>query len=725
MDVKMTLNEKKSVGAVFLLRQAVFAVSGFLISRGALPLGAAPFGFAALCAASGADVIGVTLGVALGAIGNGTAWATLGAYAVTLIIRALFSLTEGKDAAVFGEHLSLRVVAAATGAFALGLYRLIRGDFLYYYLWGTVISILAASLAVFLWYVAANGDAVKKGKGYSLWRYAAAVSAVAAAVWGVRGVTVYTVSLSAFACVIATLFFTRRFGTGFGAVLGAAAGLCVSVIYAPLFAFGAVCFGLIYPLSPLLASISVFAVGMAWGVYIDPIAAMSALLPALMAGCFLFYVFDRLYLQGSRARAEENAAEERADGVAVSPTDVALLRLDSSARRIKLLCEGFSSLSKTLSLGGCAAENPLNDELFAEIGEIGETSGGTINSDYASFMCEALRTDVPSLDYAAVADYLAGVMSEGVRSVDAQLSERLSRILSKKYPDEEMRAVAFLGGDGRISVLARDTQTLKKRADEVCALVSGECACRMYCRDTEDFEGQAYMTLYRRPALDVSFAGRKMNAIHEKDFCGDSFGIIPRYDEGKLFSFISDGMGSGREAAVTSGLCALFLQKLLPVNASSEAAVGVTLNMLNGFLRSRNTCGAVECASTIDLCQLDLVRCRADFYKCGAAPTYIFRDGSLFKLRSRTVPIGIVNDVDVGRIDMELCPHDVIVMVSDGVTQGREECPELFEHLRTRLMTHTAEQLADSVIDFAARQGRDDDVSVVVIKIEDTVGKRK
>jgi hypothetical protein len=129
---------------------------------------------------------------------------------------------------------------------------------------------------------------------------------------------------------------------GFGAVLGAAAGLCVSVLYAPLFAFGAVCYGLIYALSPWLAALSVFAVGMAWGVYIDGIGALSALLPALMAGCFLFYVMDRLYLQKSGVKAKVEAVEECDGGVAVSPTDVALLRLDSSARRIKLLCEGFS-----------------------------------------------------------------------------------------------------------------------------------------------------------------------------------------------------------------------------------------------------------------------------------------------------------------------------------------------------------------------------------------------
>jgi stage II sporulation protein E len=118
------------------------------------------------------------------------------------------------------------------------------------------------------------------------------------------------------------------------------------------------------------------------------------------------------------------------------------------------------------------------------------------------------------------------------------------------------------------------------------------------------------------------------------------------------------------------------------------------------------------------------VECKVDFCKCGAAPTYVFRDGSLFKLRSRTVPIGIMDEVDVGRTEMELCPGDVIVMVSDGVTQGKEEYPELFEYVRTRIATHSAEQLADAIIDFAEAEDSADDVSVVVIKVEDTVGKR-
>lgn len=719
MDVKKTLEDKKTAKAAFVARQLFFVGVAALVARGQLPFGAAPFGFAALCAVSGADVVGVTVGTAIGLIGGGPPWVTLGAYAITLLMRAVFSLTEGRETSLFGEHLSLRIVSAATGAFALGLYRLLTGGFLYYYLWGAIISILTASAATFLWYSLTDKEIASRTEDrYGLWRAAAFVAFASATVWGLRGVSFFGISLSAFVCALITLFATRRAGIGLGAVLGAVSGLCVSVTYAPLFAFGAVTFGLLYAVSPLIAVVSSFIVGMAWGVYIDGTFAVTSLLPALMASGFLFFAIDKLYPIDGKKLVSDSASDE---AYSIRPTDIALLRLDDSARRVKLLCEGFSSLSRMLSNSNDAEDSPLTGELFAEVGEIG---GETHMNDYVGYMSEILRTNAPALDYGTVADYLAGVMTGSNADVDVGLSENITAELEKKFPRASLRAVAFGGDGGKITLLCDSEELLRRRADELRKTVSAVCAYPVCCREVDDFEGQPYLTFYRRPILDVTFSGRKRNASDEEEFCGDSFGVIWQKGEGKVFSFISDGMGSGKEAAVTSGLCALFLQKLLPVNVGAGAPVDVTLNMLNGFLRSRNTCTAVECASTIDLCKLDLVDCRANFYKCGAAPTYIFRDGSLFKLRSRTVPIGIVRNVDVGRIDMELCPGDVIVMVSDGVTQGREECPELFEHLRTRLLTHSAEQLADSVIDFAERQGSTDDVSVVVIKVEDTVGKR-
>ena len=124
-----------------------------------------------------------------------------------------------------------------------------------------------------------------------------------------------------------------------------------------------------------------------------------------------------------------------------------------------------------------------------------------------------------------------------------------------------------------------------------------------------------------------------------------------------------------------------------------------------------------ECSATVDLFELDMLSGKAAFYKSGAAPTYVFRDGSVFKLRSKTVPVGIIRELDAKKISFDVSDGDVIVMVSDGVTEGKEECPWLFELLKKNLegegVRHTAELIAER----ARCENGNDDISVVVIKI--------
>ena len=121
-------------------------------------------------------------------------------------------------------------------------------------------------------------------------------------------------------------------------------------------------------------------------------------------------------------------------------------------------------------------------------------------------------------------------------------------------------------------------------------------------------------------------------------------------------------MGSGPDAAFTSGICARFLEKML----SSGNRCETSLKMLNGFLRNKGTSSARECSATVDLMELDRLTGSVAFYKSGAAPTYILREGSLFKLRSKTVPLGIIKELDAKKISFDTGDGDVIIMVSDG-----------------------------------------------------------
>jgi len=144
--------------------------------------------------------------------------------------------------------------------------------------------------------------------------------------------------------------------------------------------------------------------------------------------------------------------------------------------------------------------------------------------------------------------------------------------------------------------------------------------------------------------------------------------------------------------------------------------------MLNSFLQGRYASSAYECSATLDLMEFDALTGKATFYKCGAAPTYVYRKGNLFKLRSRTMPLGILGEIDARVIDFELDEGDVIVMMSDGVTGGKEECPYLFDLLRQNIDGAGAERTADLIMKYAKASGGEDDISLAVIQVKKVEG---
>ena len=110
----------------------------------------------------------------------------------------------------------------------------------------------------------------------------------------------------------------------------------------------------------------------------------------------------------------------------------------------------------------------------------------------------------------------------------------------------------------------------------------------------------------------------------------------------------------------------------------------------------------------------------ARFHKSGAAPSYVFRSGELFKLSARTLPLGILDDVDSKKLRFDLRAGDIIIMVSDGVTQGKDECPWLYDLLRKTLDAEGIERCVELIRERAAHECAADDISVVAVKISST-----
>lgn len=219
-------------------------------------------------------------------------------------------------------------------------------------------------------------------------------------------------------------------------------------------------------------------------------------------------------------------------------------------------------------------------------------------------------------------------------------------------------------------------------------------------------------SMHTVPSFSVTSG--KFSSIGERDTAsGDTVTSFENGD-GYFYSLVSDGMGSGREAAMTSGMSAEFLKELLSAGCPMKSA----LELLNCFVRGNDA----ECFTTVDLMEADLITGRARFIKSGAAPSFVMRDGQLFRLHSKTVPVGIMRALDAEAISFDLKDGDTVIMISDGVTGNYEDCPWLYELLCDGLSREDSPAKMARMIGEAAirNTGREDDITVAVMKVMKT-----
>lgn len=139
------------------------------------------------------------------------------------------------------------------------------------------------------------------------------------------------------------------------------------------------------------------------------------------------------------------------------------------------------------------------------------------------------------------------------------------------------------------------------------------------------------------------------------------------------------------------------------------------LKLLNRIVRSAGR----ECSATVDIAEIDLVTGEARFIKSGAAPSFVLRDGSIFRLQSKTVPIGIIRALDAEMIKFDVQPGDTVVMVSDGVARSYDEVPWLLDMMSTdeTVLAGDERRAAMAVVSEAAIRGSTDDITAGVVRI--------
>ncbi|MBQ8174174.1 MAG: SpoIIE family protein phosphatase [Clostridia bacterium] len=243
---------------------------------------------------------------------------------------------------------------------------------------------------------------------------------------------------------------------------------------------------------------------------------------------------------------------------------------------------------------------------------------------------------------------------------------------------------------------------------ELLRSLEDACACRFGTPVLETTG--AGVNLYAESERQFSLSHVRAGAPRGEEVSGDTFSVFEGDGE-RFYALLSDGMGSGREAAITSGISGAFLRQMLSAGMSCDVA----LHALNGMLNARGS----ECSATVDLLEVDLLNGRACFVKSGAAVSYVRRGESLFRIRAGTAPIGILPALDAEKTDFRLQAGDVIIMLSDGISGSPDDAFWLCE-LLTAGWEENAEVMADKILATARRENEvGDDMTVALLTVSE------
>lgn len=205
-------------------------------------------------------------------------------------------------------------------------------------------------------------------------------------------------------------------------------------------------------------------------------------------------------------------------------------------------------------------------------------------------------------------------------------------------------------------------------------------------------------------------------------FSGDSF-LHKGLKDGKDIVVISDGMGTGKKAALESSAALSLLEKIIDAGFNQNLAVKTINSAL--FLRNQE-----ETFTTLDIFLFDTFTARATFNKIGAMASYIKRNWDLIKIDSASLPAGILEKIDVSTEEIELMDGDFVVMFTDGLLDLRYDINDKEEWLRQTLQNSSfdrAEEMCDYIRELVMNFDGSiiDDLTAVIIKVEEFDKKRR
>ena len=761
----------------------VFSI-GFLLSRCQIALGARPLGLAMVALAQGSiwPILagGVVGSLSLGFDGIIIAVATL---AIAMIRAAVSSgdKDENGKMRLFEEALIVRISISVLGGFIVAAYEaLVYGINEATLLYGLVMIIVTPLLTFALSGLVCTGidhrellhgqsdvlklEGCEKNERYNkIFFQASSLVLIFFVSLSIKEINILGISFSYIFSGAITLLVAKRFGAMRAAGVGFVSSLALSGTLSVAFALAGLCSGVMFGFGMGYAIIAGGIALCVWGAYSSGLSGLLSTLPEYTIASALVMPMLRTVeevpkeeeivdqperaedMVGTMALAYQNRYSGSLDSLESALAEISRIISNYNKAPAEISLDEYRDIVISVAEQSCSecGEGVLcekedirpviksADKIARLLYEGKKISGEDLNGDtefcqLSKIMADDINREVGrrkqelylinnSVEAAEEYELISKLINQA-RSCDEserKIDNGMTAALTEAFESCGFKSgiIRAFGNRRKHFILAGEDESgakissfeLRKSVEKAAGVKLG----------TPEYFRRGRMVLMEcgiRRTLKVSMASSTL-AGRKNEVSGDTVACFES-DDDYFYSLISDGMGSGELAKRTSGFVGEYIKGAMKLGAAKETL----LHILNHTIRARRE----ECSATVDLFELDLLNGNGIFLKSGAAPSYIKRESSIFRIRSQTTPIGLLKSIDTEKISVEIKPGDHIIMISDGIADITEDAPWLLL-LLSEAPKSNLKEYADLILSEARKNsGTRDDMSVVVIRVDET-----
>ncbi|MEG0570306.1 MAG: SpoIIE family protein phosphatase [Oscillospiraceae bacterium] len=339
-----------------------------------------------------------------------------------------------------------------------------------------------------------------------------------------------------------------------------------------------------------------------------------------------------------------------------------------------------------------------------------------INVKYQSFVAnESAKRHVNEArkivveQFQGIADMLCEVSAElsEFSSYD-EVSCKLIKSTFTQLENEPEQVICTTDKYGRMYIEIYTVGNVKTQPSLLCETFSHVLGREFDLPSITSISRKSKLSFFEKANYTVDFSAGQISNNGNK-ICGDTYEFF-QDSKGFAYMILSDGMGSGKRAAIDSVMTCSIILKLIKAGFGLESA----LKLINSSLLVKSS---DESLATIDIAKIDLYTGKVEFLKAGAAASYVKLGGLTGKVDSNSLPAGILQGIKFEKKVVTIKSDDIILLVSDGCLCDGDDW--ILEQIKVN--SHRTAKEISSRISYEAKKRMNeldtDDVTVLAAKI--------